>query len=235
MTEPLVLLHGFGGTHRSWDGVLEHLPPERYRPVITPDLPGHGERGALRPITWQACIESVLADAPAEPFVLCGYSLGGRVAQHVALAAPQRVSRLVLVSTTAGVDDAAERAARDDELAAEVEQMQPDAFADRWQQHAIFEDTPPTALSSWREDLMRNDPADLAAALGALSPGRMTPMWDAIGALEIPLTVVVGERDERYRRFASRYLGAQVVVVPGAGHGLPREAPAAVAAAIAVS
>ena len=41
---------------------------------------------------------------------------------------------------------------------------------------------------------------------------------------------MVGERDERYRTFASRYLGAQVVVVPGAGHGLPRDAPAAVAA-----
>ncbi len=38
--ETLVLLHGFGGTHRTWDAVIARLPPERYRP-LAPDLPGH--------------------------------------------------------------------------------------------------------------------------------------------------------------------------------------------------
>ena len=42
MPETVVLLHGFGGTHRAWDGVIERLPPERYRPLAL-DLPGHGE------------------------------------------------------------------------------------------------------------------------------------------------------------------------------------------------
>ena len=72
------------------------LDPERYRPLAL-DLPGHGEAADARgPITFAGCVEQVLARGP-ERFALCGYSLGGRVALHVALAAPERVSRLVLI------------------------------------------------------------------------------------------------------------------------------------------
>ena len=89
--ETLVLLHGFSGTRRAWDGVAARLDPERYRPLAL-DLPGHGEHAGASgaPITFAACAELVLAQAP-ERFTLCGYSLGGRVALHVALAAPERV------------------------------------------------------------------------------------------------------------------------------------------------
>src|ERR1700728_4014819 len=102
MPESVVLLHGFGNTHRAWDGVIAALDRERYRPLAL-DLPGHGEAAdAERRITFAGCVEHVLARSP-ERFALCGYSLGGRVALHVALAAPERVSRLVLVSTSAGI------------------------------------------------------------------------------------------------------------------------------------
>src|SRR5262249_56409970 len=85
--------------------------PQRYLPVAI-DLPGHGEAaGASRPITFDACAEHVLALSP-ERFTLGGYSLGGRVALHVALAAPERVRRLLLLSTSAGIEDGLERARR---------------------------------------------------------------------------------------------------------------------------
>ncbi len=126
MPEDVVLLHGFSGTHRAWDGVVAHLSPERYRPLGL-DLPGHGSfADAERPITFAGCVDHVLTRAPA-CFALCGYSLGGRVALHVALAAPERVTRLVLVSTTAGIEDAAERAERnaaDHRLARELERVE---------------------------------------------------------------------------------------------------------------
>src|ERR1700674_2117747 len=95
VSENIVLLHGFGGTRRAWDGVLAALPAERYRPLAL-DFPGHGAFAeAQRPITFEGCVEHVLALSPAR-FTLCGYSLGGRIALHVALAAPERVERLVL-------------------------------------------------------------------------------------------------------------------------------------------
>src|SRR4051794_14182450 len=103
MAETIVFLHGFGGTHRAWDPVVARLDRERYRPLAL-DLRGHGTAREARPIGFVECTADVLTAAP-ERFMLCGYSMGGRIAQHVALAAPERVARLVLISTTAGIAD----------------------------------------------------------------------------------------------------------------------------------
>lgn len=235
--ETLVLLHGFAGTHRSWDLVVPELDAERYMPLV-PDLRGHGTKGGVRPVDFAGCVADVLAQAPRE-FALCGYSFGGRVAQHVALAAPDRVTRLILVSTSAGLDDDAARAARraeDEALADDIAGLDGEAFADRWQAQAVFAGTAPEAAAFWRADLLRNDPRGLAEALRGLGPGVMEPVWSRLGELTMPVTVVVGARDEKFLAYADRYLEllphARRVVVPGAGHGLPREAPVELAAAI---
>jgi 2-succinyl-6-hydroxy-2,4-cyclohexadiene-1-carboxylate synthase len=145
--ESVVLLHGFSGTHRAWDGVVARLDPERYLPLAL-DLPGHGAAAdAERPITFPGCVANVLAAGP-ERFVLCGYSQGGRIALHVALAAPERVSRLVLVSTSAGIEDATERAGRrrsDHLLADELESAPFDDFIERWRAQPLFVGEPPDA------------------------------------------------------------------------------------------
>jgi 2-succinyl-6-hydroxy-2,4-cyclohexadiene-1-carboxylate synthase len=230
----LVLLHGFAGTRHSWEPVIARLEGERYRPVAL-DLRGHGDAADARPVTFAACVADVLA-ATAGRFALCGYSMGGRLALHVALAAPERVTRLVLLSTAAGIDDAGERATRaraDAALAADLERGTIDAFADRWTAQPLFAGTPPAARAAWREDILRNHPAGLAAALRGVGAGVMEPLWDRLGRLELPATVAAGERDARYvalaQRLAHALPNAELVVVPGAGHGLPREAPAAVA------
>lgn len=237
MPETLVLLHGFGGTRHAWDPVVPELDAQRYRPLAL-DLRGHGDRADAEP-TFAGCVEDVLG-AVDRPFALCGYSLGGRVAQHVALAAPERVTRLVLVATSAGIEDAEERRARrtaDDALAAELETLSREQWADRWQALPLFSGTPSRAAALWRADLLRNDPRTLAGALRGLGPGAMAPLWGRLGTLAMPVTVVVGERDAKYRAFAERYAAlwphAEIVVVPGAGHGLPREAPRELAVAIA--
>jgi 2-succinyl-6-hydroxy-2,4-cyclohexadiene-1-carboxylate synthase len=238
MVETIVLLHGFAGTRRAWDPVLERLDAERYRPLAL-DLRGHGAARAARPVDLAACVADVAAAAP-ERFALAGYSLGGRVALHVALAHPARVARLVLVASTAGIEDPAERARRraaDEELAAATERGTIEAFAERWMALPLFAGTPPAARAAWRADLLRNDPRALAAALRGLGTGTMEPLWGRLGELAMPVTVVVGERDARYGALGERLVGAipdaRLVVVPGAGHGLPREAPAALARALA--
>jgi pimeloyl-ACP methyl ester carboxylesterase len=70
--------------------VTARLDAERYRPLAV-DLRGHGATRDARPIGFVECSADVLATAP-ERFVLCGYSMGGRIAQHVALAAPDRAT-----------------------------------------------------------------------------------------------------------------------------------------------
>jgi 2-succinyl-6-hydroxy-2,4-cyclohexadiene-1-carboxylate synthase len=237
MPESLVLLHGFSGTRRAWDGVIERLDPERYLPLAL-DLPGHGEAAdAERPITFPRCVAVVLAAAP-ERFTLCGYSMGGRVALHVALAAPERVHRLVLVASTAGIEDDAERAERrraDHELAGELEQIPFEDFIERWRTQPLFAHDPPEVGELARADQRRNRPYALAAVLRGIGTGEMEPLWGRLRELEMPVTVVAGDRDAKFqalgRRMVALTADGELVVVPG-GHGLPLENPAAVACAL---
>jgi 2-succinyl-6-hydroxy-2,4-cyclohexadiene-1-carboxylate synthase len=231
--ERVVLLHGFSGTRRAWDGVIARLDRERYRPLAL-DLPGHGQAPAA---SFAGCVASVLAQAPVS-FTLGGYSMGGRVALHVALAAPERVARLVLIACSPGIEDSAERAARrasDGVLAAELEQGSFDEFIERWRTQPLFAAEPPAVGELARADQRRNRPERLAAALRTLGTGEMEPLWARLQELEMPVTVLVGERDHKFRalgqRMAELLPDGELSVVAG-GHGLPLENPAGVARAL---
>jgi 2-succinyl-6-hydroxy-2,4-cyclohexadiene-1-carboxylate synthase len=235
--ESLVLLHGFGGTHRAWDGVAGHLATERYGPLAL-DLPGHGDQvDAPRPIDFAGCVASVLERSP-ERFVLAGYSMGGRIALHVALVAPERVSRLVLVSATAGIEDDGERAVRrerDHHLANEIEKGTITRFVDRWRSQSMFAEDPPEVDRLARKDQLRNRPDGIAAALRGVGTGEMRPLWGRLDELTMPVEILVGERDLKFhapgRRMAELLPRSTLTLLPG-GHVLPLECPAAVAAAI---
>lgn len=224
------MLHGFSGTRHAWNGVSARLDPERYLPLAL-DLPGHGQASAQPgPITFQSSVEAVLEASP-DRFALCGYSLGGRVALHVALVAPERVSRLVLVSCSPGIEDEAERAERrtaDRALADELERIPFERFIDKWRSQPLFADDPPDVAERARKDQRRNEPHALAKAMRGLGTGEMASLWARLRELAMPVTVIVGERDAKFRALGERMVGimprADLVVIAG-GHGLPVENP----------
>lgn len=237
MSETVVLLHGFAGTGRGWDPVVAGLDAERYT-ALAPDLRGHGARAGSRPVSFEAITHDVLEAAPPS-FDLCGYSMGGRIALHVALAAPGRVSRLILVATTAGIEGEAERAARraaDAGLADEIETGDISAFAERWLAQPLFAGDGPDVQRLARADIARNEPAGLAAALRGVGTGVMTPLWNRLDELTMPVLVLAGAADPKFsaiaRQLAAAIPGAELRLVPGAGHALTRAAPGAVAQAI---
>jgi 2-succinyl-6-hydroxy-2,4-cyclohexadiene-1-carboxylate synthase len=228
----LVLLHGFTQTGRSWAPVIEEVR-ERYR-CFAPDLPGHGDADGRRPATFDA-VAAYLGALRLERFTLCGYSMGGRLALEAALRMPARVARLVLIGATAGLDDAAERAARaaaDAELAARIEQIGVQAFADEWGAQPLFATQPRGVAQAAREDRLRSSASGLATALRGMGTGVMEPRWDRLAELRMPVTLIVGEHDAKFRTIADRMALAlpdgRVVVVPGAGHAAHLEAPHAV-------
>jgi 2-succinyl-6-hydroxy-2,4-cyclohexadiene-1-carboxylate synthase len=231
-----VLLHGFTQTGRSWAPVRAEIG-ERYR-CFAPDLPGHGDMAWRRPATPGAFV-AYLRALPEARFVLCGYSMGGRLALRFALEHPERVERLVLVSCGAGIADAAERAARlaeDLALADRIEATPLEAFVDEWAAQPLLAGLPRGIAEAAREDRLRNEPAGLAAALRGLGQGACEPMWDRLGELAMPVRLVAGERDAKYRAIAeataSRVPHAQVICVADAGHAVNLENAEAVAAAI---
>ncbi len=238
MSETIVLLHGYSGTRRAWDGVVARLDPERYRPLAL-DLPGHGQAaGHPWPICFEDCVRAVLAASPAR-FALCGYSLGGRVALHVALAAPERVSRLIVISADPGIEDQAERAARlarDERLAQRLESAPFEEFVESWRTQPLFAGEPSAAAELARADQLRNEPLPLAAVTRGLSVGAMTPLWNRLGELTMPVLFIAGRADGKFaaigERLARTAPDARLLLLDG-GHGLPRERPAEVAAALA--
>ena len=211
---------------------------ERYR-ALAPDIRGHGEASACRPVTL-AAVQADLDALPAPRFTLAGYSMGGRIALHAALAMPDRVDRLVLIGASPGLADAGERAARreaDERLADQLEQLPIGELARRWAATPVLAGQPPDVLAAAHADRLRSTPAGLAAALRGLGTGALEPVWDRLGELAMPVTLLVGERDEKFtaigERMAASMPRARLERAAAAGHAVHLEAPELVAAAIA--
>jgi 2-succinyl-6-hydroxy-2,4-cyclohexadiene-1-carboxylate synthase len=237
MAADLVLLHGFTQTGRSWQPVLQALAA-RYR-AVAPDLPGHGAFADRRPASFAACDAYVRTLADGR-LTLAGYSMGGRVALHAALALGDRLARLVLIGASPGLADPAERAARaadDAALADRIEAIGVEAFVREWGAQPLFAGMPRGIAELADADRLRNTAAGLAAALRGLGTGAMPSLWGRLGELALPVELVVGERDEKFgaiaERMAAELTDVRVHVVPGAGHAVHLEAPEAVAEVIA--
>src|SRR3954470_10266641 len=154
MAPALVLLHGFTQTRQSWRRTVRALGAGRYRALV-PDLPGHGQAVHRTP-SFDVCTAYVRALGGRDGvFTLAGYSMGGRIALHTALALGPRVERLVLVGASPGLADPAERAARraaDDALAGRIEAIGVEAFAEEWAAQPLFAGQAPRVAAAAHAD-----------------------------------------------------------------------------------
>ena len=221
----LVLLHGFTQTQRSWDRIADAIG-DRYE-TVTVDAPGHGRSAGVR--LDLAGAAAALADEVG-PATYVGYSMGGRLALHVAVARPDVVERIVLVSASPGIADPAARAERraaDDRLADEIQGEGVDAFLERWMALPIFARLPIDAAGI--QERRANTAGGLASSLRLAGTGTQESLWDRLEHLTMPVLLVVGEYDAKFRAIATAMAtaipGATVEVVAGAGHVVHLEQP----------
>lgn len=238
---PLILLHGFMGSSGSWGELMPALA-RRYR-VIALDLLGHGASSKPHDPARYAIAEIVrdLVDAlealGLERAQLLGYSMGGRVALACSVLAPERISRLVLESSSPGLKSDAERAARraeDEARARRLEQEGITPFVDAWEQLPLFASQrrlPEALRQRLRAQRLANDPLALAACLRGLGTGAQPSFWEALPSLRQPTTLICGALDAKFvainRDMQQRIPHAKLACIADAGHAVHLEAPAA--------
>ena len=222
----LCLVHGFTQTGASWGPVASRLRDAGHD-VVTPDVAGHGAASAVRADAWAAA--TLLADEVG-PTVWIGYSMGGRIVLHLALSRPADVQRLVLVSTTAGIADPAERATRrkaDEALADDVERDGVAAFVDGWLRNPMWATLPADAAGL--EHRLGNTAGGLASSLRLAGTGAQEPLWDRLATVTAPTLVVTGELDAKFDAIGVALTAglpdASRAVIAGAGHAAPWERP----------
>ena len=234
---PLVLVHGMGSSRAGWDRVVEHLPPDM--PLLRYDLRGFGAsaadpQGEYSHADDLAALLDALGIARAS---LCGLSMGGAIAASLAIADPARIARLVLVSPAlAGWEWSDEwrslwRAVGGAAKAGDLARAR-----DLWFAHPMFKAARenPAATAELRHEI-------------DLFPGRqwfsdrqrpVLPDVDRLHAIACPALLLTGARDFADFRLIASLIEAAVpnlrrVDYSDAGHMLPLEQPAQVAAEIA--
>ncbi len=239
---PLVLLHGFPLDHTMWSGQDPLADAVR---LIVPDQRGFGaSRGAVPESIAQLADDVVaLLDAlhVVEPAVICGLSMGGYVAEHVAVRHPGRVRALVLVDTKLEADTPEARAARA-KLAATVERVGQEAVAEAMipnllgRSEAVRANPARPLIEEQLRRTIHTTPVEtITAALAALAarPDMVEPMR----AVAVPVLLVVGEEDaitppecmERAERVLQQ---PRLLIMPRCGHMAPLEDPATFNAAV---
>ncbi|HGM5578641.1 TPA: alpha/beta fold hydrolase [Pseudomonas putida] len=231
---PLVCIHGVGSYLEAWDAVASHLV-EDFR-ILTFDLRGHGRSSR---VYGRYEIDDFVGDTLAlaahvgfETFDLAGFSLGGLIAQRLALQHPHRLRRLALLATVSG-RTREERTRVLERLAALQEGERGshhDASLSRWLSED-FQARNPQLIASLRQRDAENDPQCYAAAYRVLAE---TDYGGFIDQIQVPTLIATGEQDQgsnpRMATFMHECIpGSRLEILPRLRHSILIEAPQLVA------
>lgn len=229
----LILVHGFTQNRHCWSPIAKSLAHDFE--VVTVDAPGHGDACdvAVDLPTAGAAYGDVLG-----PAAWVGYSMGGRLALHVAVARPDAVAALVLVGTSPGISDPDERSARqrsDEALATRIEDKGVGQFIDDWLSLPLFAGL--DATNDHRGQRLCNTATGLASSLRLAGTGAQHPLWGQLGNITCPVLLVTGGNDAKFtdlaRSMAPLFGGrCDVAEIPGAGHSVHLEQPEQFAALV---
>ena len=226
MTQELVLLPGLICDDRLWRDVIAPLG-DSVHPIVA-DLTQDDSIAAMAART--------LVAAPAR-FALAGLSMGGYVALEIMRQAPERVTHLALLDTTAQPDDAARRAKRQ----AGIESIKLGKFIGVSQALLASLVAPQrlgTPLADEVQAMSERVGQEAYTRQQTAIMGRIDSR-PGLGSITVPTLVGVGDLDiltppALSQEIAAGIAGAELVIFPGSGHLSTMEVPGAVAAAMRV-
>jgi 2-succinyl-6-hydroxy-2,4-cyclohexadiene-1-carboxylate synthase len=229
-TTPLVLLH-----------VLCRMTDVEV--ALVPDVVGHGaERRPAADGNFESEVDRIaglIAARAREPVHLIGYSLGARLALGVLLRHAQLVSAATLLGVHPGLESPAQRRHRvraDERWCRLLERQGMGAFVDAWQRQPLFASqarVPKPLLEEQRRLRLAHDPHGLAGALRRLGLGRMPCYRRQLRQIVMPVRLIVGELDSKFRDIARGMLphlpNSTGLTLPRVGHNPLLECPQRVA------
>jgi len=240
MTDPLLLLHGFSQTAASFDHLRRALRAHGLGSDAL-DLPGHGAgSGPAHLVSGDLWLGAEALVAAGHRGVWFGYSMGARLALHVALARPEAVDGLVLLGGTAGIEDPVERAARRAADAASADRIERDgleSFLHEWLAQPLFATLPADPDRIARR--ATNHAAGVASSLRRWGTGTMDPpLWGRLAEIAAPTLVLAGSLDTKFTDLGRRLAAgigpnARIATVADAGHAAHLERPGVVARLVA--
>jgi len=170
-----------------------------------------------------------------QPGVLIGYSMGARMALHVATLFPHVVTQLVLISGTPGIRNEAERLARrdsDNVLADHIENIGVESFINEWLALPLFSGL--NSSNDQRSDRLRNSASGLANSLRYAGTGTQDPLWESLSHLAMPVHLIAGELDSKFVDIAQQMHEvipqSEITIVSSVGHTVHLEDEATTAA-----
>jgi pimeloyl-ACP methyl ester carboxylesterase len=237
---PLLLVHGFTGAKEDFADWIELLASLGWH-VVVPDHRGHGAsthpvgEAAFSLQTFAADMLALCDEVGWERFVLLGHSMGGMVAQHMALDAPGRVQGLLLMDTghgpVEGLDPEqvvlGQQVVREGGLQLLVElQRDREGVLDTPANLRLVRERP--GYAEWGERKTLACSADMWLAM-ARELTECDDRLERLADVAVPTLVIVGEQDGPFvaasERMAKTIPGARLVVVPDAGHSPQFENP----------
>jgi pimeloyl-ACP methyl ester carboxylesterase len=235
---PLVCIHGVGSYLEAWNGVVERLK-DRFA-VLTFDLRGHGRSSRVKGrYEIDDFVRETLALADHVGFAtfhLAGFSLGGLIAQRLALTHAERLQKLVLLSTVAGRTPEERQSVRGrlSALMASDASAHHAASLSRWLTED-FQDRNPEVIAELRKRDAENDRDCYASAYRVLAE---TDFGGILDRITCPTLIVTGEEDQGSSPRMARLMHeqvqrSQIAILPGLRHSILTEAPARVAEVMA--
>ena len=230
----LVFVHGWSCDATYWDEQVTRFAATHR--VVAIDLAGHGKSGVERKActmeAFGADVAAVLKKLDLKGAILVGHSMGGPVAVEAALAAPDRVAGVVAVDDFQNVDLKLPEASIDVFLAPFVADFK--ASVKGWVPNMFPAGADTALVAAITNDMASAPPAVAISALRNLLFWFGSNMTARLKALPVPLMCINADQQPTLvEPIKALVPGYQLRVLPGSGHFLMREKPAAFNALLA--